>query len=187
MRLSNSGKIIQSEKGSSILESMIVILLLCLIFFGIMQIFYFAVGDMICRYAAFNGARAWSLGYTPRITQKTIRLSAVGISGKDNSSPKLKTLSQYDLFKKMQMYMMTGNADLDFEYWQNQHVVYGDKPLLRHHMTDKKGTTGGIQVRLYNCPLLADGVGQLLHMGLKDADLRADYDFYNHSYKFLKN
>ena len=187
MKVCNLGKIIKSERGSSILESMIAILLLCLIFFGIMQVFYFAMGDMICRYAAFNGARALSLGYTPRITEKTVRLSAMGISGKDRSSPKLKTLPRADLLKKMQMYMMTGNADVDFEYWQNQHIINRSAPILRHNFGSLNGEDADIQVRLDNCPLLTDGVGNLLNMGLKEADLKADYNFYNHSYKFLKN
>jgi hypothetical protein len=187
MKTFNFGKIIKSEKGSSILESMIAILLLCLIFFGIMQVFSFAMGNMICRYSAFNGARALSLGYTPRITEKTVRLSAMGISGKDRSSPKLKTLPKTDLLKKMQMYMMTGNANVDFEYWQNQHIIDAGAPRLRYGFGDLNREVVDIYVSLDNCPLLTDGIGQLLNMKLKDANLRANYNFYNHSYKFLKN
>jgi hypothetical protein len=175
-------KKIQAEKGASILESLIAILLLCLIFFGTMQVFHYAMSGMICRYAAFNGAKSWSLGYTKRITEKTVRLSAMGISGKDYSSPKMKSYSKDNLYRKMQMYMITGSKDIDFEYWDNFGVA---KTRLRHSVTSNRDPKIYIRVALEHAPFLTDGIGRLLNMKIKDATLRSDYMLYNHSQKYL--
>ena len=189
MKCSDLKKIIKDETGASILESMIAIMLLCLIFFGVMQVFSFAMDQMVCRYAAFNGAKAWSLGYTPRITEKTVRLSAMGISGKDYSKPTMRNLSKYSLKERMQQYMMSGNADVDFEYWQNKGCAtcsQASGTQLKHSISSKNGAEVRIQVRLEHAPMLTDGIGGLLHMGFDDASVRSTYSFYNHSYRFLK-
>ncbi len=176
------------------MESMICIILLCLIFFGTMQVFHYAMSKMVEQYAAFNGAKAWTLGYTPRITAKTVRISSMGISGKDYSSPKMRGLSRESLYHQMQLYMTSGTAGVDFEYWDNQGGIgcatcgnMGQKTRLRHSISSEYGPEVTIQVRLEHAPVLADGVAGLLRMGFDDATIRTNYKFYNHSHKYLQN
>lgn len=176
----------KGQEGSSIFESMVAIILLCLIFFGVMQVFHFAMTQMVCNYAAFNGGKALSLGYTKRITDKTIRLSSLGISGKDRSKPKLnpKLYDQYDLRTRMQLYMTTGNANVDFEYWD---TTRPKDPQLGFTLSQNYYNPAlmNVQVQVKNAPMLNDGVAKLFQFGTDKASPKAKYNFFNHSEKYL--
>ena len=71
----------KGERGSAILESLFSMLLLCLILFGVLQIFRLALADMIVDYAAFRGARSAAVGFKERIAKREALIKSVPASG----------------------------------------------------------------------------------------------------------
>ena len=62
------------------LETLIALIMLCLLFFGAMQIFQWAFARMFCDYSSFYAAKAFSLGYAYRTISKVARVAAIPIS-----------------------------------------------------------------------------------------------------------
>ena len=77
----------RGEAGSAAVEALTATLILCLIFFGLMQIFQWVAGTMIAEYASTYAAGAYARGYTPLFTMRAGRVAAAGISGRDRSTP----------------------------------------------------------------------------------------------------
>lgn len=76
----------KSESGATIVESLFCILLLCLVFFSLLQIWHWGVAKMLCEYSSFYATKASSLGYSRRIVQRASRIAATGVSGEDISN-----------------------------------------------------------------------------------------------------
>ena len=118
------------ERGASIVESMMCIILLCMIFFGLMQVFQWTVAQMLTEYSSFYAAKAQSLGYNKEITTKATQLALTGASGEDMSSDGNKKLS---LSRRAEGYMRGGqdgggeNNSMHYKYWKN---IDSDKPYI---------------------------------------------------------
>ena len=52
-----------NSRGSTIIEAVISMLLICLILFGLLQFFYYAAAQMVTDYAAFRAARSETVGF----------------------------------------------------------------------------------------------------------------------------
>lgn len=74
-----------SEKGATILEYMLCLMVMLPLTLVIIGIFQMATTKMITDYAAYVGARAYSLGYSDTIVQRAVRLASAGASGPDIS------------------------------------------------------------------------------------------------------
>jgi hypothetical protein len=69
------------QRGQAIIESVACMLILCLILFGLLQIFYLNVAQMFSDYAAFCSARSRSVGFADYLVDRSARVGAIGASG----------------------------------------------------------------------------------------------------------
>jgi len=71
----------RSKEGASIVESCIVMILLCLVLFGILQVSILTAAHDVLLYAASSGARCATIGYNDEMVKKTIRVAALPSMG----------------------------------------------------------------------------------------------------------
>lgn len=85
------------KRGQAMIETLIAIALICVVFFGIMQISNLSVSREIIYHAAARGARAKTVGFNSWMVQKSVRVAAIPNSGKmitpqfDNTDPVLQS------------------------------------------------------------------------------------------------
>lgn len=63
-------------------ESVIVMLLFCLVLFGLLQVIYVYAAQMIADYSAFNAVRSGSVGFRSELVERAGRTAAIGASGR---------------------------------------------------------------------------------------------------------
>jgi hypothetical protein len=109
------------ENGQAILESLLAFIILCLIFFGLLQVFHIAVADMITDYSAFFAGRAYAVGFAAdentddwkrNLVGKAARVRAIPASGK-RIFPE-GTGSEKEVIKR---YLTKSAQWLQYEYW----------------------------------------------------------------------
>lgn len=173
---SNCPKKRKNQTGSSLLESMIALILMCLIFFGALQLFQWAMARMFCDYASFYAAKAYSLGYAYRTINKAARVAAIPISGRDEYS--ILKLPRKTLTNRLRLYMASGNAGVDFPYWDSsgkdpQLKIYLSENVENNHLTGR--------VTLQNAPYLSEGLGKFLRITQKTVNPSGYTQIINHS------
>ena len=168
-------------RGSAATEALAAVLIICLIFFGLMQIFRWAASKMIAEYASVNAAGAYARGYTNAFTRKVGRISAVGASGKDESEPAINIYSsQGYIAERFRRYLENPRTSgVDYEYWDND-----SGPRLNVRAYGDDFIRG--RVWLDRMPLLHPALDLLL----RDADsekgtLEGETVFYNYSKHYL--
>ncbi|MFO7869920.1 MAG: hypothetical protein R6V03_00605 [Kiritimatiellia bacterium] len=77
----NTGMKTSRKSGQSLIESCLVILLICLIFAGVMQVSQIAAGREILHHAAARGARAKTVGFNYWMVKKAVRVAAIPNAG----------------------------------------------------------------------------------------------------------
>ena len=133
----------KTERGATILESLISIMLLCLIFFGLMQIFQWSVAQMLAEYSSFYAAKTYSQGYASNLVKHYSQGAIAGTSGKDISTPPISKsvnadrqereikLSEHSEFGVVNYVYMTDQSkdaiskrfqsnSVNYEYWIDQ-------------------------------------------------------------------
>ena len=70
-----------NEHGQTIAESVMCMLLICLILFGLLQIFYLTVAQMLADYASFCATRSYSVGFADYLINRSARVASIGASG----------------------------------------------------------------------------------------------------------
>ena len=71
----------KSIRGSAIIESTLAMFVIFLVLGGLLQLFYFAVGQMITDYAALRGVRSYVVGFRNDLVGRAAQVSAIGASG----------------------------------------------------------------------------------------------------------
>lgn len=69
------------QKGQAMIESVACMLVICLILFGLLQIFYLSVAQMFADYASFCSARSYSVGFDDYLTIRSAFVASIGASG----------------------------------------------------------------------------------------------------------
>ncbi len=72
----------RSNSGQAALESLLVILFVCIIFFGILQAAFVFTGGEILHHAAARAARARSVGFNNWMAAKAMRVASIPNSGR---------------------------------------------------------------------------------------------------------
>jgi len=179
----------RSERGATIVESLMCILLLCLIFFGLMQIFQWSMAQMLTEYSSFYAAKANSLGYSHSIVQRASRIAITGASGEDTSAvPTVAPYNQSNLSSAAEEYMsyaQYGPSGINFEYWEPDNVS-NDTPIIEVSYSDAGETTSTGWVRVKNMPLLTENLSFFLG-GATEANPRGEAKTFNHSSLYLEN
>lgn len=115
--------------GQSILESMLCMIVLCLILFGLLQVFQIAVAKLLTEYAAFRSARSYAVGFRDFLIQRSSRVAAIGASGKiiepDNQNW-ISPMSQFASERIMIPQYLSGNRWLEYEFWEGENVYDED-------------------------------------------------------------
>ena len=71
----------KSIRGSAIIEPTLAMFVIFLVLGGLLQLFYFAVGQMITDYAALRGVRSHVVGFRNDLVGRAAQVSAIGASG----------------------------------------------------------------------------------------------------------
>lgn len=103
-----------NEKGQTIIESVMCMLVIFLIFFGLLQIFYLSVAQMITDYSAFKSARSASVGFADYIVARAGRVGSLGAAGQWlNRSPNVSLGPSDSIIRDYNQ----GVRWINYEYW----------------------------------------------------------------------
>ncbi len=72
----------QRRSGQSLIESCLVIAIVCLLFFGIFQVSQLYAASEVLHYAAGRGVRAKTVGFNKFMVYKTVRVGAIPNAGR---------------------------------------------------------------------------------------------------------
>lgn len=120
-----------NQRGATIVESMICMLLLCMILFSLLQIFNWSLAKVICQFSSFYASKGRGLGYTYYPIEDACRARAIAVSGRNTvgSEPSpSKATYRVDMEEKIIAYMGSPST-LSYEYWDAQPAkspVYDD-------------------------------------------------------------
>ncbi len=117
------------QRGTAIVESLLAMFVIFLVLFGLLQVFYFVVGQYFIDYAAIRGARSRAVGFRDYLIRREIRVNALPASG-DIVSPTLDENSLADRMTKERSYINSyigGYRWLEYEYWDGNSRNEGKK------------------------------------------------------------
>ncbi len=118
------------QQGASIVEGVIAILLICLILFGLLQVFLLYTAQEFTDYAAFRTARSLSVGFNDSLAKVEARTRAIPVSGKILEPPELSASFFEETFGK-------GSTFTTSDYRQNNDVYdyyYRLRRAILHYM-----------------------------------------------------
>lgn len=176
-----------NQRGSTIVESMMCIMLLCLVFFGLLQIFQWSVAKMLCEYSSFYATKGRALGYANSIILRGAQIAATGASGQDNSqTPAPAPFTRQELSSRAEDYMLYssyGTYGVNYEYWDPADT---NTPMLEiNHWSF--GDFAGARVWINNMPLLSPALSPFTG-GAENADIPAgESAMFDHSQLYLEN
>lgn len=124
------------QRGSSIVEGVLCMLMICLILFGLMQIFLLYTTQEMTEYVSFRSARSLSVGFADELTVIEARARAVPVSGSVLIPSELRALKSdkvsftsakyrqdnnaYDYFYRLRraiLHYMEGHRYIECDYW----------------------------------------------------------------------
>jgi Flp pilus assembly protein TadG len=110
----------KNREGAAMVESCIVMVLLCLILYGILQVSLVTAASDVLIYAASAGARCATIGYDDTMVEKTVRIAAMA-----NMGPKRIGLGE-EMYRIQEYLTMASSAadksllnHIDDEYWNS--------------------------------------------------------------------
>ena len=154
-----------NQRGATIVESMICMLLLCMVLFGLLQIFQWTMAKMVCEYSSFYAAKASAYGFADTIVVNAGRVAATAASGQDTGSDKeplqyqCSDVTDYrqKLAIRAQNYMVNSDTTINYAYWQYGQSV-GNSAVLYIPLINNQSPTITATVSVLNMPLLDPGV-----------------------------
>ena len=118
------------ESGQAFVETTLTMIIICLLLFGLLQVFKIAVADMITSYTAFYGARSYAVGFSAdgqsapwwrQLVYKAARVRAIPASGQrifpDGSANEQNVIWRY---------LNEPGQWLEYEYWWGENE-YDDR------------------------------------------------------------
>lgn len=118
----------KSIKGSAIVESTLAMFVIFLVLGGLLQLFYFAVAQMLTDYAALRGVRSHIVGFRPYLVTRIVQINAIGASGNmaKPSPPKGEWDKEYTEKSYINTYLI-GWRWMEYEKWHgyNKHKMGG--------------------------------------------------------------
>ncbi len=166
-----------SERGSAMVESLFVMLLLCLILFGLLQIFLISAGQMISDYAAFRSARSAAVGFNSYFVNREGRVKAIGASGNmvepENSSFFTSKTHQFAYETVAVEEFLDGRRWLNYEFWD------GSSSMHTNYKCPYYGQTRGSS-SCPNCPASRQGTNLEIHERSAGREAEAELRFRNY-------
>jgi hypothetical protein len=112
-------------EGAALVESCIVIIILCLILFGILQLSILTAAHDVNIYAASSGARCAAVGYDNDMVEKSIRIAALANMG---PRPDMDTATEKFMARE---YLLTDDSRplyyVPAEYWDSLFGLDADR------------------------------------------------------------
>ena len=71
----------RNSRGQAITETVLALMLLCLVFFALVQIAYLFMNQMIAHHTAYVMGRSYIVGFEHRIVQRAREVGSIGLSG----------------------------------------------------------------------------------------------------------
>lgn len=126
-----------SKAGQTLIESVLVIALICLIFFGLFEVSQLFAHKEVLDYAAGRGARAKTVGFNQFMVFKTVRVGAIPNAGRlispgYNGGPASEYAVETPLIP---LYLGSRNAGelpaiMNYEEWDGSHDVTYASPVF---------------------------------------------------------
>jgi hypothetical protein len=119
----------RGQRGQTILESTLSMLVLSLILFGLLQIFHLSVAQMITDFSSFYSARSRASGFADYLVQRTSRAASVAASGplswpetlEDGTEQSAQSAEEIAIHE-----YINGTRWLEYQYWFGENE-YGDE------------------------------------------------------------
>ena len=111
------------RNGQAMVETIVVMLFLCLVFFGVYEYANLLTAHTVVNYAAQRAARARAVGFNDFMVTKTVRVATASVAGKCRShDDRGNDLSTATLVSRMGSYLEAEceactKGILDFELW----------------------------------------------------------------------
>lgn len=164
--------------GQAAVEAVIALLLLCLVFFALVQIAYLYIGQMVAHHTAFVMARSYVTGFEERIVHRAREVGSIGMAGHLVQPVAYTTLSPAQLGaldeELIREFLDSPTYTMRYEYWDR---IDGTVPL-----TDGPGIQD-FRVRVWNYPLELPMRGAYMDSG--SVDFGSDARLYNHAAYYL--
>lgn len=109
-----------NNKGQTIVENMLCMLIICIILIGFLQIFNIAVAKFLSSYSAYRAARSYSVGFRDFLITRSVRVAGIGASGKiiePDSQEYGSPMSQFASERLMIPEYQSGARWMEYEYW----------------------------------------------------------------------
>ena len=167
------------ENGSTTLEALAAIIILCFILFGMLQIYHWCMTKQVCQYSAFFANKWVSLGYHDELALRAAKVAAIPICGRSVGSGD-------DDEAAAERYMIDGdNSGVQYEYWHPRNKTFDNVNLAVYRTSNSRETDITTTVKLENAPLLNPHLAQFL--SIREApDPKASVDGYNYSKEYLE-
>ena len=145
---------------STLVESVMVICVLFLFFFGLLQIMEWFYGFIFCQYSAYYASKGMALGYKDFFTLRAARVAAISISGPflghDVSAGRASDL------KYAENYMTRGDSSgVWYQYWGTRSNPDDTRLRVTRIRNIERGEITA-RVSLYNAQLFHEGLSFLL-------------------------
>ena len=185
-------KKIKSEKGQVIVENLFCILLVCLIFFGIMQLFMMFIADSVTRYSAFVATRSHSVGFRDRYALRGAKIATIPASGRRIEPSNLGRYNNnsYGLGLLLDEYIR-GQRFLEYEYWDgdnefgpNQAPFKEQRDTYLSLRSSSFNTTVKTEVKFNDYPMALPM--RMINFGTEYTDIEGEATFPNYASKFLE-
>ena len=113
---------------STLVESVMVICVLFLFFFGLLQIMEWFYGFIFCQYSAYYASKGRALGYESYISLRATRVAAISISGPPQGHVSSERVTD---FYRAEDYMVQGDASgVWYQFWGNRYNRSGTQLKL---------------------------------------------------------
>ena len=165
----------RNQRGAVIFESVLSICILMMVFFGLFQVYKWAMAELFCNYSVFYAVKGASLGYRPNVALRAARVAAIAISGGG--------VRYYDEEDRAQSYMQNGDGSgVSYPYWHPQN---SRDPYLVVSSTALTGEKIECRTRLRNMPLVHEAVGTVFGI-TRNPEPSATADAHNAAESYLR-
>ena len=111
----------RGESGQAVIESLFTMIVLCILLFGLLQVFQIAVANLLTSYSAFTANRSYIVGFSNEsgpwyreLVHKSARVAAIGASGKRIFPQDGGYEAENIIIKR---YLEDTGQWLEYEYW----------------------------------------------------------------------
>ena len=124
-----------NEGGQSIVESCLVIILVCLIFFGFLQVALLYNDERVLQFASFAAARSATVGFNQDTFTRAYRAAAIPASGTNLAAKGLGPKELLGL-ERIGIPLYLNNdpvANLNYDYWDSMDMtpqIYPDSAAM---------------------------------------------------------